>query len=182
VDFAGVSVRASRNPGLLENTIAEYGPGEARIGHLCPRCGSAEHGPLVVVHPSATIFANRSRVGTLEAVAVSAIAPVGVDIESVSQLALASVDAVLLHPAEVGEVAAALDPAVHRARLWTAKEAVLKATGRGLNVDARQLRLRMRDDAIEVVSWPAELAFTRLPRIHPFVVDDDIVGAVAILA
>jgi 4'-phosphopantetheinyl transferase len=182
VEFAGVSVRVSRSPRLLENTIAEYGHGEVQVGHLCPRCGSTQHGPLVVTHATAKIFANRSRVGKLEAIAVSAIAPVGVDIESVSQLGLASVDAVLLHPGEAGEAEAAANPALHRATLWTAKEAVLKATGRGLDVDPGMLRLRTRGDGIELVSWPAELGLVGLPRIHSFVVDDDIVGAVAILA
>jgi 4'-phosphopantetheinyl transferase len=143
--------------------------------HLCPSCGSTAHGRPLVQNG----FISLSHSGDLTAVARSDAAPVGIDIESIARITAHPVADALLHPSEAAEFAS-LDPAArprHLAELWTAKEAILKATGLGLTVDLRELAL----EEGELATWPPGIGITTAPRIHKFVVDADIVGAVVVL-
>jgi 4'-phosphopantetheinyl transferase len=110
---------------------------------------------------------------------------VGIDIESRTAVSSHSVSASLLHPTETAELDA-LPAAVTDARLaslWVAKEALLKATGHGLRVDPRGIRLDIRqvgaDHSASVERWPAELQLLAPPRITLFAITDDVVGALA---
>jgi phosphopantetheinyl transferase (holo-ACP synthase) len=169
-----------------------------RVSHLCPRCGATDHGPLAVRAP---YFASRSYSGNLTAAALTTTGPIGVDIESISRVRAAPVESVLLHSAERADLAdsygIALDDNRHTldsttdrqlrstardrrlTQLWTAKEAVLKLAGVGLDVDPCLLRLELRDEQLRLVEWPDSVDLDDSVVIRLFEVTDDILGAVA---
>ncbi len=157
---------------------------DLEITHSCPRCGRSDHGMLRVTGPIDPVFVSRSRTLGLDAVAVTAAGSVGIDIESIERIARANMDAVLLHPAESDALStlAMGETDRRRAVLWTANEAIVKATGHGLNVDLRALRLDLVGDGVELAAWPGELGIEAAPRIRTFMLSDDIVGATALLA
>ncbi|TFD95239.1 4'-phosphopantetheinyl transferase superfamily protein [Cryobacterium lactosi] len=136
----------------------------------CPRCGAGEHGPLRVRIAGSTSGVPRvslARSGDLLALAVTAAGPVGIDLESLADLARAPLDDVALSPAEAVALAP-LQPAATAAALatiWTTKEAVLKAAEVGLRTDPRDLSVtlesagRLHDRSPgptdrRTVSWP----------------------------
>ena len=124
-----------------------------------------------MVESPAGWFVSLSRVGSLVAVAVTDVAAVGLDIESVASVARAPVADVLLHPSETASSHGKL------ARLWCAKEAVLKAAGVGLRVSPSLLAFA----GATLASWPSELGFDEAPGVEWFALDDDVVGAVAVV-
>jgi 4'-phosphopantetheinyl transferase len=96
-------------------------------GRLCPRCGSSGHGrPWLRAHGIGH-HVSLSRSGPHLVTAVADV-PVGVDVESVADVARGWDASLVLAPGE--EAGSDLD----RARAWTRKEAVLKQRGTGLSV------------------------------------------------
>lgn len=125
-------------------------PGERIvIGHVCPRCGSDEHGRPFLV-PTASLrdpaHVSVARADDLSVVAISDVGPVGVDVEPRGAARFAGFDDVGLHPDE--RHARADDPTL----LWVRKEALLKAAGMGLLVDPGLVRV----DASGLLAWDAE--------------------------
>jgi 4'-phosphopantetheinyl transferase len=177
---------------LLARSVAgvyEVDAASITVRHECPECGSAEHGRPIVVGVEPAPYASISRTGETEAVAFTTAGPIGIDIESITRIGAAPVRDALLHKSERKAIDK-LDPSRHERRtaiLWSAKEAILKASGKGLNVDPRHLALKVDDDdasavSIELVEWTAELGLHEALSIYSFVVDADIVGAVAVMA
>jgi 4'-phosphopantetheinyl transferase len=112
------------------------------------RCGSCDrpHGrPRVVgsqVHVSVSHSADRV------AVAVTAVAPIGIDVERVSDVGLDDLVGRVLGPDEV--VARPRDFFVY----WTRKESVVKATGTGLRVPLRDVLVSSAASPARLVSCP----------------------------
>ncbi|MGO2775090.1 MAG: 4'-phosphopantetheinyl transferase family protein [Brachybacterium tyrofermentans] len=123
------------------------------VGRLCPRCGSAAHGrPWARVADLATsIGVSLSRSGPHLATAVRADGPIGVDIEEIRAVTSRWDEALVAHPSELGLATTALE----QARMWTRKEAVLKALGTGLAVPMVQVDLLEH----QVVDVPAPQGF-----------------------
>jgi 4'-phosphopantetheinyl transferase len=110
-------------------------PDEVPIEAACPDCGGP-HGRPVVGAPG--LHLSITRAGPVVAVAVSTSGPVGVDIEAVADVARYDIAALACAPAE-GAALAALPPderPTALARAWVRKEAVVKALGAGLRLDA----------------------------------------------
>jgi phosphopantetheinyl transferase len=125
--------------GLLAEVAARLlgvATGDVTVEHRCAHCGGTDHG-----QPEATglgrVFLSLSRAGGRVAVAGSLTAPVGVDIESVERVASAGFDDVAFTARERAGLRGVHD----RARLWAAKEALLKAEGRGLRRDPREIEV-----------------------------------------
>lgn len=99
------------------------------VGRLCPQCGSAAHGrPWVEVRSAGgarRLDVSLARSGPHVVTAV-AEHPVGVDVESIGDVARGWDPALVLAPGERA------DSALDQARAWARKEAVLKARGTGL--------------------------------------------------
>lgn len=94
-------------------------------GRLCPRCGSSRHGRPWLRAYGVAHHVSLSRSGA-HLVTVLADAPVGIDIDSVADVARRWDASLVLAP---GEDAATDED---RARAWVRKEAVLKHRGTGL--------------------------------------------------
>ncbi|MBF4613541.1 4'-phosphopantetheinyl transferase family protein [Curtobacterium sp. VKM Ac-1376] len=100
-----------------------------RAGRVCPHCAGTDHGRPWASVSGAAVGVSLSRAPGVVAIAVGP-GPLGVDVERVSRVAAAPLDAFT-----AGELRrAAGDPTV-LAATWAAKEAVLKRDGRGLRVD-----------------------------------------------
>ncbi|MCY7290535.1 MAG: 4'-phosphopantetheinyl transferase superfamily protein [Cryobacterium sp.] len=164
-------------------------PLAVRIDRSCPHCGGQDHGrPLVAAPPGSTLgllHVSLSRSDARLACALTFLGPVGVDIQSVAAVSRAGFDTVAFAPAELAALAELppADVAGARARLWTAKEAVLKCTGDGLRVDPRDLGVSLagqgapRLDAWREARFP--VAAMRLLGFNP---GAGLVGTVAVLA
>jgi 4'-phosphopantetheinyl transferase len=126
-----------------------------RAGRVCTHCGGTDHGrPWATVDGSA-VGVSLSRTTDLVALAVGPAA-LGVDVERVSRVAAAPVDAFTPR-----EAAWARGDATELAVLWTVKEAVLKRDGRGLRVDPRSVEVDL-DRMVAVldgVDHPVSVSF-----------------------
>lgn len=112
--------------------------------HLCPRCGSSDHGRPVLADGT---FISVSHAGDVHAVATTDAGPVGIDIEAIDGARFEGFDDVVLHPRERPHTSD------ERATTWVRKEALLKATGDGLAVDPRTIRLSDPDAAPKLLEW-----------------------------
>ncbi|KQP55724.1 4'-phosphopantetheinyl transferase superfamily protein [Agreia sp. Leaf283] len=141
-------------------SIAGVRPEQVVIDSSCDDCGRP-HGKPRVSSPRAPdgseIVVSKSSAGGLVAVAVSMDAAgrdLGVDVESRTSVSRARVDEVAFSDAERDLIddEPAATRALLRTRLWSRKEAYLKATGRGLRFDLTTVDLASgsRVDAVIV--------------------------------
>lgn len=126
---------------LVRRAVAEALSMDLRLVSLdrtCARCGGPHGPPRVVADPG--LFVSVTHVGAssgetspraaLVTVALTRLAPVGVDIVHVDDVQFPGFDALALHPDD----GVTLDD-TSRARVWARKEAVLKALGVGLQIE-----------------------------------------------
>ena len=154
------------------------------IDSPCDDCGRP-HGKPRVTSPRAPdgseIVVSKSSAGDLVAIAVSTDAAgrdLGVDIESLTSVSRARVDEVAFSDAERDLIddEPAATRSLLRTRLWSRKEAYLKATGRGLRLDLTTVDLASGSavDAVIVdvpVSDPDLVLSVVLLGTGPVVVD-----------
>jgi len=167
---------------LLAALVARLTGGDAASVSLtqrCPHCGAGDHGPLRVSIAGSTAVAPRvslARAGGRVALAVTAVGPVGIDLESLADLARAPLDDVALSPAEAATLAT-LQPAAAAAALaniWTTKEAVLKAAGLGLRVDPRELTVTLEAAGVPDARSPGTTAHRTVSWPHGPFPDNDV--------
>ncbi len=104
-----------------------YGDGEVQIGRLCARCGSAEHGRPWATYDGRDVPVSLARSGPHLVTALREDGAIGVDVESVAEVAARWQPRLVLAPGESAD-----DP-LERALTWARKEAVLKMYGVGLD-------------------------------------------------
>ncbi len=119
-----------------------------RTGRLCPWCGSDGHGRPWARHAERPVPVSVSRCDDLLLTAVGDETAVGVDVESVSALALRWDPGLVLAPGEVAH------DDRERTRTWVRKEAVLKAYGVGLALPMTGLNLAGFDGRVGEPSAP----------------------------
>jgi 4'-phosphopantetheinyl transferase len=115
---------------LLRDVAREVLGREPEITATCPDCGAAHGQPRLD-----GLFASIAHADGLVIVAVSTESPVGVDVEP--------------NDAEVPEAVAGGATVRH----WTGVEAVLKADGRGLRVDPREVRIAGSAASVDGVDY-----------------------------
>jgi len=125
----------------------DCGPDEIQLDRTCPDCGQP-HGKVRPAAPHTGWEVSVSHSGDLVGVAVSTVAPLGLDVEQVRAVAT-SVASLVLTPSEERQVRSAAD----FIRYWTRKEAVVKATGEGLRRPLSQVTVSAPADPAAVLNW-----------------------------
>lgn len=146
---------------LVARINALLGPGPVSVGRLCPRCASSEHGRPWARFGDVDVAVSVSRSGQH---LVTAIAPgagaVGVDVEEIAAIERSWPDTVLA-PGERAETP------LDRARMWVAKEAILKVEGTGLSRPMDEVRLADHDvDWLEAPAGYAAALVVRPPVVE----------------
>jgi 4'-phosphopantetheinyl transferase len=138
-----VHPRGDDDRALLAAVAARLVDGPVR--YQCPYCGGTDHGQPRV----RGAFVSLARAGDLVAVAATRTGPVGIDIETVDAVAASGFDDVAFTETERRRIALCDEPDLLRATLWTAKEALLKASGTGLRTDPREVDVAEASARIE---------------------------------
>ncbi|MEQ0560639.1 4'-phosphopantetheinyl transferase superfamily protein [Amycolatopsis sp. NEAU-NG30] len=125
----------------------------------CEDCGKPHGRPRV---PGADLALSISHSGELIGVAATPSVPVGLDVETATRRADEGLIDYALSPAEAAHLAN-LDPDEKAAAFfvyWTRKEAVMKATGKGLRIPLQSITFSRYDE-------PARLAASETPALDP---------------
>jgi 4'-phosphopantetheinyl transferase len=140
-------------------------PRELPVIRRCPHCATAHGRPEL---PGSPLRVSVSHAGDRVMVAVSACRPVGVDVEAPRARPLSRA---LLRRALTRREQAHLRslPESRQApeflRAWTAKEAILKATGEGLHGGPNRLDLDLRSTPVRLLSWAGSATRVRLVEL-----------------
>ncbi|WP_158881727.1 4'-phosphopantetheinyl transferase family protein [Amycolatopsis anabasis] len=156
-------------------------PGSIEFDATCADCGKP-HGPPRV--PGASLALSISHSGDRIGVALTDGIPVGLDVETANRRAE---DSLIEYALNATEFAALKDlPQEERARTfftyWTRKEALMKATGRGLKIPLHSITLSGPGEPARLVAsadGALDPARTRLADLDP---GDGYRAAVAVLA
>jgi 4'-phosphopantetheinyl transferase len=109
---------------------------EVSVGRLCGECGSSTHGQPWA---SGGVHVSLSRTASAVVTAVSLDGPVGVDVESVAEVAARWEPSLVLADGERAETPE------EQAAMWCRKEAILKATGTGLRTPMTEIQVAAYD-------------------------------------
>ncbi|MBD0743130.1 4'-phosphopantetheinyl transferase superfamily protein [Streptomyces sp. CBMA152] len=124
--------------------VIGVGPEEIRFGRLpCPGCGRAAHGRPYVQYPETTWEFSLSRSGPRWLCAAVDGVRIGVDLERVRRASFGTLAPAVLSRGERSYLDGV--PTEHRdrefMRCWTRKEAVVKASGIGIEGDLRKVEV-----------------------------------------
>jgi 4'-phosphopantetheinyl transferase len=131
----------------LAATVLGVDAATLRLDRRCPHCGGVDHGRPTIA--DAAVSVSLARTDGVRALAVSTVGDVGIDVERVSRVRRAPLDAFTV--AECAEIDLAPDPDRRRTELWAAKEAILKAEGTGLRIDPRTVEVARHGSHVRIV-------------------------------
>jgi 4'-phosphopantetheinyl transferase len=129
-------------------------PAEVVVDRTCARCGQPHGKPAV---PGSGLEVSLSHSGDRVVLAVTRSGPVGVDVEQVTRdVDIDGMAGQVLAPAERAVLAGLPDEARRPAFFtsWTRKEAVVKATGDGLNTALASVEVSPPDRPAELFAYP----------------------------
>ena len=130
---------------LAAGSVLGETPERVRVERTCPRC-SAPHGrPLL---PGSGLHASITHSGDVVGLALTRIAPVGLDVERIAAVDLDELAGMVLQPDERAPDGDAFFT------YWTRKEAVVKATGDGLAVPLSRVRVTAPGQRPELLAYP----------------------------
>jgi 4'-phosphopantetheinyl transferase len=140
---------------VLAKTVAAERLGLAaeavKFDATCEDCGKPHGRPRV---PGADLTLSISHSGDLIGVAATPSVPVGLDVETAGRKADEGLIEYALSPAEAAHLTG-LDPEEKAAAFfvyWTRKEAVMKATGKGLRIPLKSITFSRYDEPARLVS------------------------------
>ncbi|EID54980.1 4'-phosphopantetheinyl transferase family protein [Saccharomonospora xinjiangensis] len=143
-------------------------PEEVRFDATCSDCGK-QHGPVRV--PGAALRLSISHAGERVGVAATSGEPVGLDVEGTERGADDSLIGYALAEAEQATLPpASPERAMAFFAFWTRKEALMKATGRGLRIPLKSLILSSADQPARLLSSSDDAlspATTRMADLDP---------------
>jgi 4'-phosphopantetheinyl transferase len=150
---AGATGRPGRET-VVRRILSPYldrPPKEVRLGRRCAVCGGSDHGRLVLPDCPDVALSCASSEG-LMVVALSAQPAIGVDVEAVSSRPVDLIGT-LLAPEERRALAAVPDISRMLAfhKIWTRKEAAVKASGLGLTLALDGFAVSPPFDAARIV-------------------------------
>jgi 4'-phosphopantetheinyl transferase len=119
-------------------------PASVVVDRTCPRCAEPHGKPHL---PDTGLHASITHSGDLVGLALTPVAPVGLDVERISDVNVEGLSRTVLHPDERGEPDEFFT-------YWTRKEAVVKATGDGLGVPLADVRVSGPTQRPEILSYP----------------------------
>jgi len=113
----------------------------------------SEFGKPLLAPPYDFLHFNLSHCPELALLATSHCGPLGIDLEPLTRAAdLLGCENSFCHPAEISSLATAKITRSHELlRIWTAKEALLKALGTGLSFPPEKLRIIFKNPEIEAL-------------------------------
>ncbi|REH32497.1 4'-phosphopantetheinyl transferase [Kutzneria buriramensis] len=140
---------------LLRTAVARITgerPGDVLIDRTCADCGQQHGRPRL---PDAVgIEVSVSHAGSLVAVALTRLGDVGVDVEHAPLIGHFDHE-LAENTLSARELAALSDqPGIDFPRLWVRKEALLKATGRGLRMPMSRIEVTPADRPPSLLAWP----------------------------
>jgi 4'-phosphopantetheinyl transferase len=119
-------------------------PRKVRVERACPGCGQPHGKPQL---PGTGLHVSISHSGDLVALALTSVAPVGVDVEKVTDRDVADLARSVVGPGEPIAVPADLYT------YWCRKEAIVKATGDGLQLPFPEVVVSPADQPARLVSY-----------------------------
>ncbi|MFI1048799.1 4'-phosphopantetheinyl transferase family protein [Streptomyces griseoruber] len=158
-------------------------PEDVPLRRVCPTCGGPHGKPRLAVPAGYDFSVTHS--GDVVGVAVCRGAEVGLDVEeagtaldvdAAARTALSARESAVLHSLPPDERGPAF------LRIWTRKEAVLKALGVGLRAPLRDLEVSGPDAAPAVLTWPDALADHPRTTLTDLTVDGAHPAALAVTA
>ena len=133
-------------------------PAEVAFGYRCAGCGSTEHGKPYLPGREVEFNLSHSQDRVVVAVAPPGVA-VGVDVEGRRDVDWAGLRRSVFGDGEWLRTERAPAPDVERARLWSRKEAAVKASGHGLTMPMRGVEIEpLEIEPAQLVGWTARLA------------------------
>lgn len=141
------------------------------IDRGCPDCDRQHGKPRL--RDAADLHVSVSHSGNLIAVATTPTAPIGVDVEVVTERDYLDLARAFLAPGEL------VDGSDSFYTLWTRKEAVIKATGDGLRMPLPRVAVSPADKAPELVEYAGTRLSCSMADLQP---EPGYIGALAILA
>ncbi len=127
----------------------------------------SEFGKPGLAPPFDSIHFNLSHCFGLAVVAIGIDGPVGIDLEQLDRAQdLLECESTFCHPAEIRQLPAEIPQrACQLLRIWTAKEAILKALGTGLSHPPEETRIIFKNNRSEAIS-DSSLPGLEIQRLH----------------
>lgn len=148
---------------------------DVRVAQHCRRCGCVtDHGRPILRDDGPTLQVSISHSADRVVVAACQRGPVGVDVELVEAARFDGFEDAALDVVEQADLASVQPSARSEwtTRAWTRKEALLKATGHGLNVSPARIRVNKG----KIIGWPDDFADQLAGPMAPHAFDVDVGG------
>ena len=136
-------------------------PEAVTVDRTCPGCGEPHGRPAL---PGTGLHASITHSGDLVGLALTTVAPVGLDVERIAEVDVAGLGRTVLHETERATPPALPDFFTY----WTRKEAVVKATGDGLAASLAEVRVTGPAEPPGLLAYPGRAHMpAHLADLHP---------------
>lgn len=169
---------------MLAGSYLGRTPDAVAIGRRCYKCGRSHGKPRLAAPHSGDLQFSISHSGHRVVVVCTRQSPIGVDVESIGQeLQVDNLIELVLSPLETESLTVLCPSDRLRALLvyWARKEAVLKATGHGLDVPMPSVTVTAAGDLPRLIGWPVHLGNPRDVSLHDLSPGSGYVATLAVI-